>query len=382
MPDQRFNSVFAGLGTTVFEVMSRLARTHDAINLGQGFPDGAGPDDVRRAAAEALLDGWNQYPPMLGIPELRQAVADHDDRFHGLAVDWETEVMVTSGATEAIAASLLALLEPGDEVIVFQPAYDSYVPMIRRAGGVPRFVDLVPPDWRFDPDQLRNAVSSRTRAVLINTPHNPTASVFDMEALSVVAEVVDATGAVAICDEVYEHIIFDDRLHVPLMTLPGMRDRCLRIGSAGKTFSLTGWKVGYVVGAPALIAAVAKAHQFLVFTTPPNLQRAVAFGLSKDSDYFDGLVAEMEAKRDLFVDGLTDCGLTVLPCSGTYFAVIDIGSADDAEYCRRLITETGVAAIPLSAFFGERPWRHGVRFCFAKADAVLEAAIDRLSRAV
>ncbi|NNG04912.1 MAG: aminotransferase, partial [Inquilinus sp.] len=321
------NTVFAGVGTTVFEVMSRLAREHDAINLGQGFPDGNGPEDVRKTAAEALLTGWNQYPPMLGLPELRRAVADHGRRFYDLEVDPEREVLVTSGATEALAACLFGLIEPGDEVVLFQPLYDSYAPIVRRAGGVPRYVTLRPPAWSFDRADLERAFSPRTKLVLLNDPLNPAAKVFDRAELELLAEFVEGSDAYAVCDEVYEHIVFDGRPHIPLMTLPGMRERCLKIGSAGKTFSLTGWKVGYVTAAPDLLAPVAKAHQFLVFTTPPNLQSAVAYGLAKDDGYFAGLAAEMQGKRDRLAAGLAAAGFAVLPCQGTYFVNIDVAGA-------------------------------------------------------
>jgi N-succinyldiaminopimelate aminotransferase len=384
------NRTFGELGTSVFETMSRLARQHEAINLGQGFPDDRGAPDVLAKAAEALLTGWNQYPPMLGLPALRQAVAEHEQRFYGLAVDWEREVMVTSGATEALTAALLGLIEPGDEVVLFAPAYDAYAPLVRRAGATPRYVNLYPPDWSFDRRALAQAFSPRTKAVLLNNPLNPAAKVFTPDELALVAEFVEGADAYAICDEVYEHLVFDGRRHVPLITLAGMRERCLKIGSAGKTFSLTGWKVGYVTAAPALLAAIAKAHQFIVFTTPPNLQAAVAYGLAKPDAYFSGLAAEMERRRGKLADGLSDLGIPALPCQGTYFLNVDRRAmrlgwndvADDVAFCMRLTAEAGVAAIPLSAFYAEGPDTDHVRFCFAKQDAVLAAAIERLGRAV
>ena len=378
------NPIFGDMPTTVFEVMSRLAREHDAINLGQGFPDGAGPRDVLDAAAEAAVDGWNQYPPMLGLPELRRAVADHERRFYDLDVDWQAEVMVTSGATEALAACLLGLITPGDEVVLFQPLYDSYVPMVRRAGGVPRFVTLAPPDWRLTAEALKAAIGPRTRLFLINNPQNPAAKAFSREELALIADAAETADATVICDEVYEHLVFDGWAHTPLITLPGMRERCLKIGSAGKTFSLTGWKVGYITAAPALLAPVSKAHQFLVFTTPPNLQTAVAYGLGKDGAYFDGLIAEMQAKRDRFAAGLAGIGFDVLPCGGTYFVNVDIASVgfagDDVAFCRHITEEAGVAAIPVSAFYQEDALATVARFCFAKADTVLDGALDRLAR--
>ncbi len=375
------NALFAKTGTTVFEVMSRLATEHDAINLGQGFPDGRGPEDVLQAAADALLTGWNQYPPMLGLPALRQAVAEHGRRFYGLELDWQREVMVTSGATEALAACLLGLIEPGDEVVLFQPLYDCYAPMVRRAGGVPKYVSLAPPDWSFERGDLERAFSSKTKLVLLNNPLNPAAKVFGPDELALIAEFVEGADAYAVCDEVYEHIVFDGRPHIPLIGLPGMRDRCLKIGSAGKTFSLTGWKVGYVTAAPDLLAPVSKAHQFLVFTTPPNLQSAVAYGLNKERSYFTGLAAEMEAKRDRFAGGLRDIGMIVLPCAGTYFVNVDIsGTAfdDDVAFCRHITATVGVAAIPASAFYQESTLTSVARFCFAKQDAVLDEAVARL----
>lgn len=378
------NSTYAQLGTTVFEVMSGLAREHRAINLGQGFPDGRGPEDVVRVAAETVLDGWNQYPPMMGLPELRQAVAAHEKRFYGLDVDWQAEVMVTSGATEALAASLFAVIEPGDEIVVIQPFYDAYVPLIRRAGGVPRFVTLTAPDWTLTREALAAAFSPRTKAIVLNNPLNPAARVFSRAELELVAEFVEGADAVAICDEVYEHLVFDGRRHIPLLTLPGMRGRCLKIGSAGKTFSLTGWKVGYITGAPELLSLVAKAHQFLTFTTPPNLQSAVAYGLGKDDGYFAALATGMQAKRDRLGAGLRTAGFEVLDSQGTYFLNVDIASTgfdgDDLAFCRRMTEAAGVTAIPVSAFYEQDPVRTVVRFCFCKEDSVLDEAMDRLAR--
>ncbi len=316
-------------------------------------------------------------------------MAAHDARFYGLEVDWEREVMVTSGATEALTAALLGLIEPGDEVVLFAPAYDSYAPMLRRAGATPRWINLYPPDWSFDRAALARAFSSRTKLLLLNNPLNPAAKVFSRAELELLAEFVDGADAYAVCDEVYEHLVFDGRVHVPLITLPGMRERCLKIGSAGKTFSLTGWKVGYITAAPPLVAAAAKAHQFIVFTTPPNLQAAVARGLAKPDSYFTGLAAEMQRRRARLADGLAAIGVPSLPCQGTYFLTIDRRAvplgwndvADDVAFCTRLIAEAGVAAIPLSAFYAEAPATDFVRFCFAKQDAVLDGAVERLAHA-
>jgi len=378
------NAILSSYGTTIFEVMSRLSEEHGAINLGQGFPDERGPADVLEAASKALLEGWNQYPSMMGTPELRQALAAHARRFYGLDVDWKTEVMVTSGATEALTACLLGLINPGDEVVLFQPMYDSYLPIVRLAGGVPRFVNLTAPDWSFTRADLDAAFSDKTKLVLINDPLNPAAKVYDRAELDLLAEYVKRFDAYVVCDEVYEHIVFDGRPHIPLMTLPGMRERCLKIGSAGKTFSLTGWKVGYVTAAPQLLQPVAKAHQFLTFTTPPNLQAAVAYGLNKDDAYFSGLASAMQAKRDRLAAGLEAAGLEVLPSAGTYFVVADIRAfgfdGDDQAFCRWLVKEAGVTAIPVSAFYVENAPATCIRFCFSKKDEVLDAAADRLKR--
>ena len=379
------NAVLSSYGTTVFEVMSRLAIEHRSINLGQGFPDSDGPADILEAAAGALLAGPNQYPPMLGLPELRRAVAAHNARFYGLEVDWQSEVMVTSGATEALADSLFALIEPGDEVVLIEPLYDCYLPLIRRAGGTARSVRVEPPDWALPRDALAEAFSERTKLILLNNPMNPTAKVFDADELAFIATLLERHDAYAVCDEVYEHILFDGRRHVPLMTLPGMRERCVRIGSAGKTFSLTGWKVGYITAAPALLTPIAKAHQFVTFTTAPNLQKAVAYGLGKDQSYFDGLAADMQAKRDRFAEGMVRVGFEVIACEGTYFITGDyrpLGfEGDDVAFCRHITVEAGVTAVPVSAFYVSGEVDHFVRFCFCKRDEVLDAAIEKLARA-
>jgi aspartate/methionine/tyrosine aminotransferase len=383
-PMKSANSSLSALGTTIFEVMSRLADEHRAVNLGQGFPDEGYPADVLERAAQETLHGWNQYPSTMGVPELRQAVAEHGGRFYDLDVDWRREVMVTSGATEALAASLLGLIEPGDEVVVFQPLYDSYLPMIRRGGGVPRFVDLRPPDWSFDPAELRAAFSPRTKLVLLNDPLNPAAKVWSADELAQVAALVAEFDAYAVCDEVYEHVVFDGARHVPLMTLPGMRNRCVKIGSAGKTFSLTGWKVGYITASPDVLAPIAKAHQFLTYTTPPNLQQAVAYGLGMDDSYFAGLSELMASRRDLLASGLQGLGFEVLACGGTYFLDVDISGlgwdGTDADFCQWLVKEAGVALIPLSAFYDRDPLTTVVRFCFCKKVSTLEAGLERLSK--
>jgi N-succinyldiaminopimelate aminotransferase len=379
------NPLFADLPTTVFEAMSRLAREHDAVNLGQGFPDDPGPLDVREKAAEAAVHGWNQYPPMMGLPELRQAVAHHYARFQDLAYDPDSEIMVTSGATEALAGALMALIAPGDEVVLFQPMYDAYLPLVLRAGGVPKFVTLKPPHFRFSADDLAQAFSPRTKVVLFNNPLNPVATVCPPEDLAMLAHVCVANDAVALTDEVWEHVIFDGLRHAPLSALPGMRDRTVKIGSAGKIFSLTGWKVGFVCAPAPIMKVLAKAHQFLTFTTPPNLQAGVAHGLMKDDAYFSGMRADFQRSRDRLADGLKTLGLAVLPSQGTYFLNVDIaalGETDDAAWSRRLVAEHGVATIPVSAFYAREPVRTVVRFCFAKKDATIDAALERMEKAV
>lgn len=365
--------------------MSQLALEHKAVNLGQGFPDGNGPDDVRAKAAAFLHDRPNQYPPMMGAPELRQAVAAHNKRFYGLDVDWQQEVMVTSGATEALAACLLGLIDPGDEVVLLEPLYDSYLPMVRLAGGIPKLVRLTPPDWELPRAELAFAFTEKTKLMVLNSPMNPAGKVFGESDLSFIAGLLARYDAYAVCDEVYEHLVFEGARHVPLMTMPGMRHRCARIGSAGKTFALTGWKVGYVTAPPVVLGPASKAHQFLTFTTPPNLQRAVAYGLGKDESYFRSLAAELGHKRDLLAEGLRKIGFKVPQPDGTYFLSADFSAfgydGDDVSFCRHLTTEAGVAAIPVSAFFeGARPPHTFVRFAICKEDSVLEEALARLSR--
>ena len=378
------NSIFAGLPTTVFETMSQLARQHDAVNLGQGFPDDPGPRDVREKAAEAVLDGWNQYPPMMGVPELRQAAATHYRHWQGLELDPATEIMVTSGATEALAGALLALIEPGDEVVLFQPLYDAYLPLVQRAGGVPRLARLTPPHWRLTEEVLASAFTPKTRVVLFNNPHNPTGRVFESDELELLAEFCRRSGAVLVADEVWEHVVFDARRHVSVLSLPGLRERSVKIASAGKIFGMTGWKVGMVCAAPELMKGLSKAHQFLTFTTPPALQHAVAYGLGKDPAWFEGMRAGLQRSRDRLADGLAALGLTPLPSAGTYFLNVDLAALDprldDEAFCRDMVERHGVAAIPVSAFYAREAVRSVVRFCFAKTDATLDEALGRLER--
>lgn len=379
------NPLYANLPTTIFEKMSALARETGAINLGQGFPDAGWPRDVLEAGARALTEGYNQYPPMPGIPALRQAIADHYRRHQGIDLDWQTEITVTSGATEALAAAILALVSPGDEVLMIQPMYDAYLPMVRQAGGVPRLIRLEPPEWRLTAESLSAAFTPRTRVVLLNNPLNPTATMFSDEELALLARFVVAHDAVVISDEVWEHVVFDGRAHSPIMAQPGMRERTVKIGSGGKIFSLTGWKVGWMCAAPKLTHALARAHQFLTFTTPPNLQVAVAYGLGKADDYFTTMRADFARSRDRLASGLEAAGWKTLPSAGTYFLSVDLAATgialDDVSFCDRLAREGDVVAIPVSAFYAETPVTSVVRFCFAKTDATIDAALERMVKA-
>ncbi len=378
------NPVFANLPTSIFETMSMAARAHQAVNLGQGFPDFGWPEDVVARAAEALTGAASQYPPMRGLPDLREAVAAHYRRHQGLALDAE-QVIVTSGATEAIASALLALISPGDEVVLFQPLYDAYLPLLLRAGGVPRLVRLAPPDWRITREALAEAFTPRTRMVIFNNPHNPTARAFDRDELALLAEACVRSNALALSDEVWEHVLFDGRVHIPLSSLPGMAERTVKIGSAGKIFSLTGWKVGWIAAPPDLAASVARAHQFIAFVTPPNLQSAVAYGLAKDDAYFAAMRAGFSAARDTMAAALTAAGYRVLPAEGTYFACVDLEASGiavgDLEFCERAVAECGVAAIPVSAFYAEDPVRTVIRLCFAKQPETIAAGVAGLVKA-
>jgi aspartate/methionine/tyrosine aminotransferase len=380
------NSIFAALPTTVFEVMSQLARAHDAVNLGQGFPDDAGPLDVREKAAEAVIHGSNQYPPMLGVPALRAAVAAHYKEWQNVDYDAATEVMVTSGATEALAGALLGLIEPGDEVVLFEPMYDAYLPLVRRASGIPRFVTLQPPAFGLTEAALEaafapNAAGTVPKLVVFNNPQNPAARVYGAGDLALLAKHCVAANAVVVCDEVWEHVVFDGARHVPLASLPGMRERTVKIGSAGKIFSLTGWKVGFVCAPPDLLRGIAKAHQFLTFTTPPNLQTAVAFGLGKPRSAFDAMCTDLQASRDYLQDGLARLGFTLLPSQGTYFVNLDVSAygKTDVDFCQWLVREHRVASIPVSAFYAQEPVTSVVRLCFAKRQATLDLALERLA---
>ena len=376
------NSIFAKTGVTVFETMSQLAMEVGAINLGQGFPDDVGPENLRQAAANAVIEGPSQYPPMMGLPELRQAVAAHNKRFYGLDVDCQTEVMITSGATEALTDCLLALIEPGDEVVLIEPLYDCYLPMVKRAGGIPKLVRIAPPKWELDIQAIADAFSDKTKLILLNSPHNPSGKVFSNDELQTIADLVIKHDAYAVCDEVYEHIIYDGVQHKPLMTFDGMRDRTIRIGSAGKTFSMTAWKVGYMTAPANLLTPISKAHQYVAFTTPRNFQTAVAVGLTQDDAYFTGLATDLQVKRDRIGSGLQSAGFDVLPTGGTYFISVDIRSVgfdgNDVTFCEMIAREAGVAGIPLSAFYQDGEVDQFVRFCFSKQNDILDQAAAKL----
>jgi aspartate/methionine/tyrosine aminotransferase len=379
------NRIYSELPRTIFDVMSGLARETGAINLGQGFPEEDGPLDLKQAVARATLESSNQYPPMMGLPALREAVADHYRRFQNLDLDWKSEVTITSGATEAIAAALLATIEPGDEVILVEPMYDAYLPLVRRAGGVAKFVRLSAPDWRMPEENLAAAFGPRTKAIVLNSPLNPSASLIERADLDIVARLCIAHDAIAICDEVWEHVVFDGRRHEPLIARPGMRDRTIKIGSAGKMFSMTGWKVGFLCAAPKLTEVIAKAHQFLTFTTPPNLQAASAYGLAKDDRFFEEMRAGFQVSRDRLANALAQEGFGVLPCAGTYFLNIDLErsgiSLADQDFALRAVKDHGVASIPLSPFYATAPAQQLLRLCFAKRDETLDRGVERLAAA-
>ena len=376
-------------GTTIFTEMSALAVRTGSINLGQGFPDTDGPAEMLDAAAAALHGGANQYPPLAGIPALRAAITAHEQRFWGLARDPDTEVVVTAGATEAVAAAILGLCEAGDEVVCFEPYYDSYAASIALAGAVRRPVTLRPgPDGRyaFDEAELRAAFGPRTRLVLLNSPHNPTGKVFTRAELTLIATLCQEHDVYAVTDEVYEHLVFTDAAepHVPLAALPGMRERTLRISSAGKTFSCTGWKVGWATGPAPLVATVARVKQFLTFVNAGPLQPAVAVALGLPDAYFTGFRAALQARRDRLVAGLAEAGFTVLPSEGTYFVTADItplGGVDGADFCRELPARCGVVAVPTQVFYDhQEAGRHLIRFAFCKREEVIDEAAQRLTR--
>ena len=378
------NPLYQGMETSVFERMSLAAAQHGAVNLGQGFPDFGWSDAILDAAAKALKEGSNQYAPSRGTMALREAVAAHYRRHFGQEFT-AAQVCVTSGATEALGAAILATISAGEEVIVFTPAYDSYAPMIRRAGGTPVEVALQPPAWRIDPQSLAAAVSSKTRAIIVNNPHNPTGRLFDAEELETVAAVARERDLIVISDEVWEHVLLDGRAFRPISALAGMAERTIKVGSAGKIFSLTGWKVGWLVAAPSLADVVARAHQFLTFATAPNLQAAVAFGLDQGDGWLAPMQARFQRARDRLSAGLRGAGYTVLDAASTYFLCVDLHAsgvgADDETFARAAVESAGVAVIPLSPFAERDPPRHLVRLCFGKKDETIDAGIAAMAKA-
>lgn len=369
--------------TTIFERMSRLAQELGAINLGQGFPDLPEPPELIGAAQRALAERSNQYPPMRGLPELRRAIARYYSREQGLAVG-EEEIVVTSGATEALAASILALIEPGDEVILVQPLYDAYLPLVERAGGTARLINLHPPEWRLRIDELAAAIGPKTRLIILNTPNNPTGTLLDRATLTAIGALAERHDLTLICDEVWEGMVFDPPWHLSPLAVPALRDHTVKIGSAGKIFSLTGWKVGWAVAAPALANRIAARHQFITFTTATPLQWAVAEGLALPGEWHVAHRARYARARTRLVEGLTAEGFRLLPASGTWFVTVDLAGsglpADDEAVAEAMIRAAGVASIPVSAFYAEAAERGYLRLCFAKQDATLDAAVERLGQ--
>ena len=378
------NPLYEQMNTSVFERMSALALKHGAVNLGQGFPDFGWPDEILDSAARALKDGSNQYPPSRGVMALREAVAAHYRRHFGQELGPE-QVCVTSGATEALGAAILATVRPGDEVVIFTPAYDSYAPMIRRAGGTPVEVGLQLPGWRIERAAVERAVSGKTCAILFNNPHNPAGRIFDREEMETIAAVARDHDLIVISDEVWEHVVLSGRKFTPLATLPGMAERTIKIGSAGKIFSLTGWKVGWMVAAPELSDVVARAHQFLTFSTAPNLQSAVAFGLAEGDTWVQPMRDRFERSRDLMTEGLREAGFAVLDADATYFLCVDLAASgirlDDEAFATAAVERAGIAVVPLSAFAERDPPRHLVRLCFGKKDETIDAGVAAMARA-
>jgi aspartate/methionine/tyrosine aminotransferase len=379
------NPLYEQMKTSVFERMSGLAAQHGAVNLGQGFPDFGWPPEILEAAAKAVVDGSNQYAPSRGIVPLREAVAAHYNRQFGQQLD-AAQVCVTSGATEALGSAILATVQPGDEVIIFTPAYDSYAPMIRRAGATPVEVALRPPEWRVEREAIERAVTPKTRVILFNNPQNPTGRLFDGDEVDAVASAAKANDLIVIADEVWEHIVLDGRRFTPIATLPGMAERTIKVGSAGKIFSLTGWKVGWIVAAPELAAVIARAHQFLTFSTAPNLQSAVAFGLDEGDAWLQPMRDRFQRSRDLMTKGLRDVGFTVLDAAATYFLCVDLKAsgidADDETFAAAAVEKAGVAVVPISAFAEQEPSRHLVRLCFGKKDETIDAGVAAMAKAM
>ncbi len=386
MPSSRapyLTAKLQGFGTTIFAEMSALATSTGSVNLGQGFPDTDGPAEVLDAAVQAIRDGVNQYPPGTGAPVLRAAIAAHQRRFYGIELDPDREVLVTAGATEALAGALLGLLDTGDEVVLFEPMYDSYAACIALAGAVARPVTLRPPAYEVDLDALRDAISPKTKVLLINTPHNPTGKVLDRPELAAIAALAVEHDLIVIADEVYEHLLFDQAEHLPLCTFPGMRERTLQVSSGGKTFNTTGWKIGWICGPEPLVAAARTAKQFLTYVNGAPFQPAIAVGLGLPDEFFAGVRADLQAKRDRLLPGLHEAGFTVFPTSGTYFVTVDIRplrpDGDGIAFCRELPGRCGVVAIPNEVFYINRhEGRSLVRFAFCKRFEVLDEAVARL----
>jgi N-succinyldiaminopimelate aminotransferase len=380
------SSKLRDVGTTIFTEMTALARKTGAVNLGQGFPDSDGPPKLLAAAQAAIASGLNQYPPLDGLPELKQAIASTRRSRYGQVFDPDGEIMVTAGATEAIASAIIALCEPGDEVVLFEPYYDSYLANLAMAGAVRRPVQLRPDGERFsfDPAELRAAITPRTKLLLLNSPHNPTGKVFAREELELIADVCVEHDLIAVTDEVYEYLIYDGLSHIPLATLPGMAQRTLTISSAGKTFSATGWKVGWACGPANIVAAARKAKQFLTFAGGTPFHAAVAVGLTEELGWVAALCSDLQERRDRLRAGLQACGAKTYPCEGTYFLQIDarsLGFDDGIEFCRHLVSHAGVVAIPAQVFFDDvESGKRYVRFAFCKSDVVLDEAIARLER--
>jgi aspartate/methionine/tyrosine aminotransferase len=370
--------------TSVFERMSLAAAKHGAVNLGQGFPDFGWPPEILQAAAKAVVEGSNQYAPSRGLPTLREAVANHYNRHQKLNLSAEN-ICVTSGATEALAAAILATVEPGDEVIIFTPAYDAYAPLIRRAGGLPIEVALQPPGWRIERGAMEAAISPQTRAIVFNNPQNPTGRLFDREELAVIAEFAVINDLIVISDEVWEHILLDGRAFTPIASLAGMEGRTLKCGSAGKIFSLTGWKIGWLAASSELATLAARAHQFLTFASAPNLQSAVAYGLNEGDGWLQPMRERFARARDRMTSGLQAAGYAVLPSASTYFLCVDLAasgiSLDDESFARQAVEQAGVAVVPLSAFAEQDPPRHMIRLCFAKRDETIDAGVEAMTKA-
>ena len=377
----------AGFGTTVFVEINNLARRHNAVNLGQGAPDFDGPPEVLAAAVAAVKGALNQYAPGIGMPAVRDAIAKHAQRFYGQKLNPDTDVLVTAGATEGVFAAILGLTDPGDEAIVFEPVYDTYVPNMVMAGVTPRYVPLRGDSWTFDPDELAKAFNSRTRAIIVNTPHNPTGKVFSLDELCAIAELCRKHDVVAITDEVYEHILYDDAIHTRLATLPGMHERTVTISSLGKTFSVTGWKIGWAVGPAPLVNAVNQAHQFITYAVASPLQAAAAAALNLPFSFFENLQSSYQARRDGLVDVLKRVGFKVFQPAGSYFVMVDWRAVapahvhDDLQFAEWMIREVGVACIPASPFYQEsdKPMgKYFARFAVCKKDETLASAADRL----